>query len=294
MNRVEQSRRARPETALFVSAALLVSLGSLLVPSGGMSLWQIVLLAVGVALFGLPHGALDPWIARRAGLPLGRVEFTLVYLALALAVTALWWWQPVIMLALFLLISAWHFSDDWQAELPSWPRRGIGLALLSLPAWSHPEIVRSLFGFLAGPGGEQLAAGITAAGWLAVPVLAGAASWLLVAARPRSAIELLALLLLGWLATPLVYFVLYFCLLHSPRHLLAECGRTPRVKRPALFKVALVFTVATLALAVPVVIWLIQSGNVEQVLVRTVFIGLAALTVPHMALMFWVQRMQRA
>ena len=103
-------------------------------------------------------------------------------------------------------------------------------------------------------------------GWLAVPVLAGAASWLLVAARPRSAIELLALLLLGWLATPLVYFVLYFCLLHSPRHLLAECGRTPRGQRPALFKVALVFTVATLALAVPAVIWLVQSGNVEQVL----------------------------
>ena len=54
MNRVEQNRRARPETALFVSAALLVSLGSLLVPSGGLSLWQIVLLAVGVALLGLP------------------------------------------------------------------------------------------------------------------------------------------------------------------------------------------------------------------------------------------------
>lgn len=281
------------ESGLFVVAALGVCLFSGF-SSSGLASWQIVLLAAGVALFGLPHGALDPWIARRSDLPLPAWAFGLTYLAMALAVIALWWWQPALTLALFLLISAWHFSGDWQPDLPLWARLAVGLSLLALPIWSHPQTVQFLFGLLSGPGGERLAEQLAAPAVLAVPAMASAGLWLLVTGRRRAAAELLALLLLGWLTTPLLYFIVYFCLLHSPRHLLTERWMTPPHLRGKMMTSGLLNTGLTIVLAVPFALWLSQTGDIEQTLLRVVFIGLAALTVPHMALIFWVKHSEKA
>lgn len=75
-------------------------------------------------------------------------------------------------------------------------------------------------------------------------------------------------------ATPLLSFAVYFALWHSPRHLLAS-GVDRRSMAPTV-----VATIATLGLGVGA--WVLMEPATATA-IRVVFIGLAALTVPHLA-----------
>lgn len=284
-----------PETLGFAAAAAVAVLVVGAAPTALPFAVQVGLLAVAVVVLGLPHGALDAWIARRAGLferPLGWVGFNLGYVALALAVVGAWWLFPITALVLFLMISAWHFAGDWQDALMPWQRMIAAAALLGMPAVFYPAEVASIFVVLSGPGAEVAAEGLRSVGLVALAALVPV---LLVAAIKRQwtvLIELGMLSMLAVFATPLVYFAIYFCLLHSPRHLRATIALAPASERRSLIGQALVYTLATLALAALVAALLLPSGDLSGTVLKTLFIGLAALTVPHMLLMLWTERKQ--
>jgi Brp/Blh family beta-carotene 15,15'-monooxygenase len=90
---------------------------------------------------------------------------------------------------------------------------------------------------------------------------------------------------------PLAAFLLYFCFVHSVRHI-ADLGaaRFPdsaaRARRWLLLE-SLPFTAATVAFGV--VAWFVLAGSVtfDEAMMRLVFWGLSALTVPHMILTAW-------
>lgn len=258
----------------------------------------IVVLALAVAVAGLPHGALDPWVARRAGLwqrRSGFVAFHLAYVALAAAVVALWRLAPGPSLGLFLAISAWHFAGDWRQELPAWARAMAGAALLVLPAWRWPGQVEASFALLAGPDGSLIAGAMAvAAPWLGL----GMAVAVLVALRRSrpAAIELAAVAALALLLPPLVYFIVYFCALHSLRHLRLAASDADASSRRRMAGVALLYTVLTLVAAALAWPWLAdaraQAPAPEAGLLQLVFIGLAALTLPHMIVVMLSERTQ--
>lgn len=249
--------------------------------------WQLAALAPLVALLGVPHGALDH---RLAGLlwPLGtprqHLAFLAGYLGSAAAVLVLWIAAPAAALALFLGYSALHFSDDWRGELPFAGRALAGLAIVAAPAAAHGPEVAAIFSGLAPPGGAAaVASALGRAGEAALPALA-----LLVAIetrrRPALALELASIAAAALLLPPLAYFAVYFCGVHSPRHLLsasAALGLGPA--RGAL--AALPITLVTLAgAAVAAAVLSARGAAADAVTLKAVFIGLAALTVPHMIL----------
>ncbi len=289
---------ATPETWLFLAlgglaAALLATDAAAL---SGPAL--VGVLAVAVVVAGLPHGALDPWVARQAGLwrtRWGLLAFNLAYLAIVAVVVAVWRVAPGPSLVLFLAISAWHFAGDWRHDLPPWARVAAGVALLALPAWRWPAEVRDAFTLLAGPQGGAIADGLGGAGpWFA----AGMAAAVLVALRRSraTALELAAVAALALLLPPLVYFIVYFCALHSLRHLrLAAHGADTRARR-RMAGVALLYTALTLLVAALAWPWLAAAGTTasapEAGLLKLVFIGLAALTLPHMLVVMASERAQ--
>ncbi|MGY6555826.1 MAG: Brp/Blh family beta-carotene 15,15'-dioxygenase [Wenzhouxiangella sp.] len=255
------------------------------------------MLGTAVIVLGLPHGALDSWIAKRAGLyrrPLGWLGFNLAYLGLALTIVLGWWLSPVLALTLFLLISAAHFSGDWHTALSWWQRLAAGIALLGLPAVFQLEAVAGIFMVLSGSGAAAVADGLRWAGLVAlvalVPVLARAA-W-----RKQFAVltELLLLLILAAAVPPLIYFALYFCLLHSPRHLRSTYEQTPLAARSGLIREAAVYTSVTLLLAGLLAAFFLPFSNPTELALQLLFIGLAALTVPHMLLIAWTERRAQA
>jgi len=274
------------ETRLFLPLALLTALAFLLADPQPPLVAQIAAIAILAAVLGMPHGALDPLIARRLGLwrtPLTFAAFNLGYTAVAAAVVGLWLVAPVPSLVAFLLISAAHFGSDWNRERPLALRFLTGAALLSLPSLRDQDAVADLYVTLAGDGARAVAAAQAALGPVLLVGLAVAA---VIAARraPHEAFELLGAAALALLAPPLMFFIVYFCALHSARHLREGFREEHGHGRRLTLLVVAAYTLAPLALAAVFLVGTAGTAALDEQLLRVVFIGLAALTVPHMAL----------
>lgn len=264
-----------------ISAAGLITLS---VVAGSIPMIiQVSVLAILVALFGIPHGALDPLVAYdmpRWKSKIGMVGFLLFYVILAVLVILIWHSLPGISLLIFLLISGIHFSGDWRGALPFLYRLPLGLLIVTGPALFHRTEVESLFSMLSTP-----AAGVAITQWmsyLGVLVIPACLLPLLKISRKGflDMLEIALLLLSVILLTPLLFFVLYFCGLHSPRHF---CSTLKEHQKTLAWLVCVLITGVTLLGAVTFYFYL-PSISLSQSLIQITFIGLAALTVPHMLL----------
>jgi len=263
----------------------IAAIGVALLVFSGVDLPQaplVIILAILVALVGLPHGALDPLVARKAGLwgnPSGLVWFLTAYLALAAMAGLLWVWAPKFSLAAFLAYSAWHFSGDWREWLSQVWRLCAGATIICAPSLLHPDLVAGYFSVLTG---EDATALVGVLQWLAIPALVGT---IFSAARctrthPKVAAELAVLAVAALALPPLIFFLLYFCSLHSPRHLI---DTVQGMNRGTATATAAGLTLVTVGLGALFFV-LSPSAQIDQRLLQLTFIGLAVLTVPHMIL----------
>ena len=245
-----------------------------------------------VVLIGLPHGAFDGAIARHLGYSRtlgGLIKFITFYLGLAVAVVAFWVWQPGLALALFLMISAVHFGYG-DATATSGISRSVqiaahgGVAVFGISLF-HLQQVIPLYAALTN-GDVMLAVMMTE--FFPLFIMPVAAVYLISAIRdaglrPRL-VELALLCLLLSVVPPLVGFAMYFCVIHTGRHMRNIWNRVISYTAPRhILSQAAWFTVASWGGGAILLLWL-DSGNVSQDLLQVIFIGLAALTVPHMIL----------
>ncbi len=271
------------QTMFFISVSTGMSLIWVLYRPGMEA--QALLLAPMVVVLGLPHGALDMSIAQRLW-PLDTMRRTALfiglYVGIAAAVGGIWLVLPSVALAAFLIYSAWHFSDDW-ADAPVMFRITGGIGAVTAPALFHQAEVATLFAYLAPASASRI---LAAGAWgLGLATLAVFVAVLLTqsARRGRSALEQAAIWALAAILPPLLYFVCYFCLLHSIRHFDTAMGKVGDRRRA--IKTAIALSVLTLLGAAGLTYVLVgaeQTGT--SLIVKPVFIGLAALTVPHMLL----------
>ena len=247
---------------------------------------QLLVMAAVIILLGVPHGALDTVFVQRA-YRMSHVgswaAFIVLYFVPVVAVVVLWSIAPLLFLAGFLLISIFHFSGDPVPGTPLVVRLLYGGAIVVLPTLWHADEVTMLFSLLVGPAPASIMVSILSP--LAWPWLVGLALAAMVACRRDgvAAGELAAVALLATVAPPLPAFTIFFCGMHSARHILrtvyyvgAEhwrvlllAGGLPIIGIVGMFAVALLLP-SVLAIDVRVI--------------RIVFVGLAALTVPHMAI----------
>lgn len=247
---------------------------------------ELIVLGVLILLLGVPHGALDTIFAHRLyGIrtPLGWVGFVALYLLLAAAVVAFWVMAPAGFLLGFLVISAAHFSGDPAEGTPVPVRILQGGCVLILPALLHEGEMGRLFALLAG----QDAAGtvmplIRLLVWIWLPCVLLAV--ILRARRDQfGTLEIGSIALLSVAAPPLVSFTLFFCGMHSARHILRTIDYSGRASTRLLAAAALLPMVGVIIASAAA--WHFLEGTpLDARLVQIVFVGLAALTVPHMAL----------
>ena len=285
----------------FLAVALLVSPFA---PSLPLAL-QLTVLALAVVIFGLPHGALDLALVQGAsrGSWTALVGAAILYLMASGLVVMVWISAPVAALLGFLAIAVIHFGLGDTEDLHG-PQRAmeviarggfVGIA----PLVFHPQTTRDLFALLVGPAATAnldaaLAVMTTPATRLWLACLVVALAWRTIQRAPgwiSAVMELLLTAAIFAVFHPLAAFLLYFCFVHSVRHI-ADLGaaRFPdsaaRARRWLLLE-SLPFTVATVALGM--VAWLVFAGSVafDEAMMRLVFWGLSALTVPHMILTAW-------
>lgn len=280
---------------LFPIAALLSIAVFQIFPDSLSPTRQLAILAVIILLFGFPHGALDPWIAQQIGLgktPTQIVIFNCVYLAIAALVVLVWLWLPALSLSIFLLISAWHFSEDWSKSLNTPLRLSAGALLLLMPIGFHTETVSTIFEQLSGVNGGALSHSLALPAWFLTTAMLVVVGGAILKQQWQCALELVTLLILAYLTPPLVYFTLYFCLLHSPRHLAGLLIAAPTPEHPRLARMMVAYTAATVAL-LGILWWLWSALPANTLILKIIFIGLAAVTVPHMMLINTVQFQKR-
>ncbi len=247
---------------------------------------QLLLLAPLVAILGLPHGALDLPIAE-ALWPLdgwrGKLKFAALYLGLVAGVIGAWILAPGIALIAFLTYSVVHFSDDWARAAPPLRWAG-GLATIGAPALLHHTEVTALFSYLAPEGIAAFCADVAATGGAAGAVLLTGALLVAPQARGQAAAEQFILWGAALLLPPLIFFAVYFCGLHSVRHFRATLRTLPQARRALVMAIGLSALVTIAALAVVSVQHDAVIAASPDTGMRVIFIGLAALTVPHMIL----------
>jgi Brp/Blh family beta-carotene 15,15'-monooxygenase len=267
---------------------------------------QLVLLAALVAVLGLPHGAVDHWQGRTllagqlgAAWPLA---FGAGYLATTALVVLAWVSCPPLLLVGFLLLAAGHFGSEDVMARPAIRDAGplgrsADIALrgslpVLLPLGFHPGETAGLFAALMpGTTAAELDPLLNAMALFSPVYFAVLGGWLVVATinrEPLTGAEIAVHTATFAVLPPLLAFSTYFCLWHSPRHslmVIAEAGHTDLAAGVKRFvRDALLLTGLTIAGGAAAFYILQERFSSAEATLQVVFVGLAALTLPHVLL----------
>ena len=279
-------------TVVLVFVAAVLCVVTLFRQSPASRFWVPAALA-GIAI-AIWHGAYDSVLGRQMWQPryAGRwlLPFAASYVALAALVVVAWYVYAPAALVAFLLYSGVHFGMETETgRSPLQMASAIAFGCLPIAAasfWQTGSVVPIFATMLRGQG--VAAERITAvAGTLLIPciVLSLVPIFQNGLQGIRRAALIAAELLLFRFCPPVVAFAVFFCLLHTPEHLM-ETSRTAAgvfsVERMwQNLRAGMIPWLISLA-AIAVAAWMGQ--RTVQAYTAMLFIALSALTVPHMAL----------
>jgi len=254
-----------------------------------------------IIFMGVPHGAMDGAISVTLGFTKSfhlQVRFIITYLLIALLVVVLWYFLPVFSLLIFLLISIFHFGCgdlNWKNNRFYYISGYVhgGLVVLGIIFFNKDE-VDNLFSILSG---NQLYL-LWQFLYVALIVWVLSLIYLLFNHKKivitKNYIKLLSLIVLVIsLLPPLPAFAIYFCSIHSTNH----------IKRiiPTLLSFMEKKKILYLMIIFSVLSWLggglayyilLNLNSYTDTIIKVTFIGLAALTFPHMILVDGVFRLK--
>ena len=245
-----------------------------------------------VVFIGLPHGAMDGALAIHLGWmnrPTKAATFLLAYVGLAALVVGMWMVVPTVGFLMFLAISMFHFGRGdivprtKEHELAEVLMRG-GLVLAGISLFHRSE-VDSIFEVLIGSNTEIVWLFLQAIGVLTLVLIPYAMLSKSKQERIEASFEVIGLLALFAIAPPLLGFAIYFCGVHSVRHF-KHMGTMLKstLQQFQVTRTTVIFSLMTWAVGLLVLANQSASVGLEPALLQVIFIGLAALTVPHMIL----------
>jgi Brp/Blh family beta-carotene 15,15'-monooxygenase len=269
------------QSNLLIVVGLLVALFAHGMGLQAQAAWLFIALGA-IVLLGVPHGSLDVLFALRAyqlNSLMAWVVFLTAYLLVAMGIIVLWMLLPVWFFIGFLIFSALHFSDDLNTPNAVLTKLSYGAAVICLPSIVHGTALVGLYAVFVDASVAQRI--VTVSQWLCYPILFLMGLMLFnrqIAIREK--LDAYAVLAIMTLLPPVLAFAVYFCLMHSARHLIRSHAFFGQLNA-RLFIMALVLpTLAVIIMACGV--WFFTNTRTfESDLIRMVFIGLAALTFPH-------------
>lgn len=257
--------------------------------SQSQNLW-IGLIAL-VIVFGVPHGSLDVLFAHQhyqfSDIKKW-LKFISLYSLTALMIILIWKLVPSFLLIIFLFLSALHFADDLASTsekvsaVTRWEnliKKLYGLSLIAAPSLFFSPQLSALYAMLID---ENTAKDIvTILQLISAPLLLLTLSLSLINQFSyRSLLEMITAFLLVTLLHPIMAFTIYFCFMHSARHMIRSQFF---LKNYSKLDFTLALCLPTFAVILfGLLAWkLIPHQSLQSDIVKIVFVGLAALTVPH-------------
>ncbi|HKL16177.1 MAG TPA: Brp/Blh family beta-carotene 15,15'-dioxygenase [Balneolaceae bacterium] len=282
--------------------ALTFILGALFFPSfiKSAEIWVVVL---SVLIIGIPHGAIDHIMAAELFSLNQTLKDHLIfyssYLLIMFIIGALWIFLPEAGMALFLIISIYHFGqadmEDFLKEREPVNRlfysaRGlliIGLIVFSEPTTTYPIMADAmqmntlvLSDFMPSANSSL---------WILIGFYGLISVFGIVTGRvenvPNFVIDSLLLTLFLWVTGPLIGFAVYFALWHSAGHInemrefFESRGKSLSVAQ--FYKKATPFTLVSIVGLLLLLLINVQI-NLENRFLSLMFILISVLTLPHM------------
>ena len=106
-------------------------------------------------------------------------------------------------------------------------------------------------------------------------------------------LDMISIIILNYIFSPIIAFTVYFCFLHSIRHIISlsnELDKNNFLNGTKVFiKKALPLTVITAILYLIAAIFLSKYYGLNDVIIKVIFIGLASLTFPHILLEYLIE-----
>lgn len=287
-------------------------MASSLFGAGSTTLHLVLLLSL-LPFSGILHGALDYYLAERIFYRrFGRswvTGFIAMYLLTMAMVLIVWWIYPGASLAVFLAVTLYHFGtgDALVAPKSAWPIHaaeilGRGGTVLTFPSAFDRQQVLVLLSYLAPEKAAQMLVQLLAGlaplcGFcLAVIVLWSGIRFY----RHRIQLDLARLVELSAIGLTFAFlpallaFTIYFNLLHSVRHMLeVAAGQARRASETVWCEVlwtAIPVTAVTILMGVAAYYLFTGPAFHREQLFRVIFIGIASMTYPHMAVVWLAKR----
>lgn len=268
---------------VYLVAAVVFLIGSLVLPRFESNTEVIVTGAL-ILFLGVPHGALDLLYLRKViGVrsPVSIALSLLTYVATSSLIVILWLSSPLFFLVAFLIISGIHFSGDPVGEVSLLTRIAVGSGVILFPSLMHRSETEHLYALLTS---QSVAENVISVQYpLALATILIGIMALAIELRKRNynaAAELLIGGLLATVAPPLLAFTIYFCLMHSARHVV-RTSELIRIPKRAFFLECVLPMLGVFVSGL--VAWQFRSGlTIDAKIIQVLFVMLGALTVPHM------------
>jgi len=278
------------ETKLFLFSSLIFFILNFIYLKANNETTSYIILIVLVAIFGLPHGALDTMLAKKFKIYYNAISFilfNLTYLTIGLVVFLFWNAFPILTLYLFLLISSYHFSEDWRANTTLYERLILGFGIINLPLFFHSEEVNIIYENITN---KNIAI------YAKIQFYFASINLLFLVFLALKKIKVINLSLqisiiitFSYALEPIYFFLSYFCFFHSIKNYKESLNYLQKENQVKINIIVFLNTLITIFLGNIFYIFFLKSFNAQNLGIL-IFIGLAALTVPHMLLKFIISK----
>ena len=260
-----------------------------------------------ISTIGISHGALDNLKGYKVLKFYGinkKYLFYLTYIIISLLIIFFWILFPFLILSLFLLVAAYHFGKEDCTFGTKTKKQFINLfyllkgsIVILAPLIFHPDETVAIFEIL----NVKLNDIIRNENWILALLIISFLSNFFIATWTKNdgfiIADWLTIIMLNISCSPLVAFTIYFCFLHSVRHslsLIYELNKNNFNKGFKEFvKKALPLTIITGVLYLIGVFILTNSYDLDNAILKVIFIGLASLTFPHILLEYLIEKNER-
>ena len=253
---------------------------------------------------GISHGSLDHIKGKKLLKILGfksSIIFYSGYIIIGLITILIWIFFPKFLLFLFLIVASFHFgkedsefiSKNKNFELIYFLK---GLLVIIAPLLFHREETILVFQSLNFDLSKNILINyLILYFFLLLSFISSIILSLNKSFEVKSLLlmDFLSIIILNYFLNPVLAFTIYFCFLHSIRHsilLIQKINKNIRKGFPIFFRKALPLTIITIIGYIIALYFLNNYNELDDSIYKVIFIGLAALTFPHILLEYLIEK----
>ncbi len=253
-----------------------------------------------IFFIGLPHGSFDGAIASLVGFNnrFQFLQFLFFYIFLFILVILFWLYFPIVGLTIFILMTIVHFGlCDWTNFKIEKYKYSVsftyGMTIIFGIIFFSEDQSFLIFEYLTNDKIYYFKKYFLIPYFLTFLLIMYFIYLSFFEEKLRKGVfEILLLLLIFYFFDPLLSFAIYFCFFHTYKHLkhlIKNIYLNLKNKKFVIYS-TLIFTLISWVGGLGITFYLIQNLSLYESIIKVIFIGLAALTLPHMLLVDVVYR----